>query len=300
LFRFFEEWYHLPGFAGFASTPSFRAFAGDLEPDLELFDDMRAEVEALVAHSTWETDGDYAALLTSDLAFVRSPRLAQLYGIEPWSGSGTPAAFPAGQRSGLLTRAAALVEGNELTNPVKRGAFVLKHVLCQDLAPPSNLPAEALALPPLDPELSTRQRFELKTSPGECAGCHAQINPLGFALEAYDALGRFRTSEALYADDGSLLRTVPVSSAVELSLDGAAVSATDPAAFSRTIADSPRAVECFARQYFRFSRRRFETASDACTVETIARAAGPAGSLRQAFRSIALHPSFKKRLSQVP
>ena len=300
LFRFFEEWYQLRGFAGFASTRSFRAFAGGLAPDLELFGDMLDEFETLIAHTTFDTDGSYADLLTNNLAFVRSPRLAELYGISAWSGSGTPAAFPAGQRSGLLTRAAALVEGNELTNPVKRGAFVLKHVLCQDLSPPSNLPAEALALPPADPNLSTRERFALKTAPGECAGCHGAINPLGFALEAYDALGRFRTTETLYTDDGEVAATVPVNSAVELSLDGVPVMATDPAAFSQALAASPRTVACFARQYFRFSRRRFETASDACAVEAIARAASGAGSLREAFRSIALHPSFRKRLREVP
>jgi len=296
IFRFYQEWYHLPGFAGFASTPSFREFSEGVNPDLELFRDMLDEFDALIDYTTWQSDGNYAALLTNDLAFVRSERLAELYGVEPWSGSGTPARFPAGQRSGLLTRAAALVEGNELTNPVKRGAFVLKHVFCQDLSPPSNLPAEALALPAADPNRSTRERFEEKTSPNECAGCHALINPLGFALEAFDALGRYRTTETIYEDDGNVAATVSVDPAVELFIDGQRVAAADPVAFSQAVAASPKATECFARQYFRYTRRRFETASDSCTVAAIADAAGSAGSLRQALRSIALHPSFKKRV----
>ncbi len=295
IFRFYEEWYQLPGFAGFASTPSFRSFSEGVDPDLELFADMLDEFDTLIDYTTFQSEGNYAALLTSDLTFVRSERLAELYGIEAWSGTGLPPRFPAGERGGLLTRAAALVEGNELTNPVKRGAFVLKHVFCQALSPPSNLPAEALALPPADPNRSTRERFETKTSPNECAGCHSLINPLGFALEAYDALGRYRTSETIFEDDGSVAAVVPVDSQVELVIDGKLVPAADPLAFSQAIAASPRATECFARQYFRYSRRRYETASDSCTVAAIAEAAGPAGSLRQALRSIALHPSFKKR-----
>jgi hypothetical protein len=296
IFRFYEEWYQLPGFAGFASTPSFRNFSEGVNADLELFQDMLDEFDTLIDYTTWQTDGSYADLLTSDLAFVRSERLADLYGIQPWTGAGMPPRFPAGQRGGLLTRAAALVEGNELTNPVKRGAFVLKHVFCQDLSPPSNLPAEALALPPADPNRSTRERFETKTSPDECVGCHSLINPLGFALEAYDALGRYRTTETIFEDDGSVAAVVPVDSRVEVSIDGRVVAAADPVAFSEAIAASPKATECFARQYFRYSRRRYETASDSCTVAAIADAAGVAGSLRQALRSIALHPSFKKRV----
>jgi hypothetical protein len=296
IFRFFEEWYQLPGFAGFASTPSFRNFSEGVDPDLELFGDMLDEFDTLIEYTTFQSDGNYAALLTSDLAFVRSERLAELYGIEAWNGTGLPPRFPAGERGGLLTRAAALVEGNELTNPVKRGAFVLKHVFCQDLSPPSNLPAEALALPPADPNRSTRERFQSKTSPNECAGCHSLLNPLGFALEAYDALGRYRTSETIFEDDGSVAAEVPVDSAVELMIDGKLVPVADPLAFSQAIAASPKAAECFARQYFRYSRRRYETPSDSCTVAAIAEAAGPAGSLRQALRSIALHPSFKKRV----
>jgi hypothetical protein len=298
IFRFFAEWYQLTGFAGFASTRSFEAFAGDVNPDGELFDAMRDEFDALIEHATWKTSGRYRDLLVNPLAFVRSPRLAELYGIEPWSGSGAPPSFPPAERSGLLTRAAALVEGNELTNPIKRGAFVLKHVLCQELSPPSNLPAEALALPPADATLSTRERFEAKTSSNDCAGCHAVINPLGFALEAYDALGRFRESESIYADDGELVAELPIDAAVELFIDGKLVTAADATAFSAAIADSPKAVECFARQYFRFSRRRYETPSDSCAVRAIADAAGDAGSMREALRAIALHPSFRKRLSE--
>jgi hypothetical protein len=162
------------------------------------------------------------------------------------------------------------------------------------------LPAEALALPPVDAGSSTRQRFEAKTAPAECAGCHLSINPLGFALEAYDALGRFRTTESIYSDEGELVASVPVDAAVQLALDGGLVSAADPVAFSRAIADSPKAVECFARQYFRFSRRRYETASDACTVRAIAEAAGDSGTLLDALRAVALHPSFKTRLNGAP
>jgi hypothetical protein len=168
--RFFREWLGLQGFGGFVNTPAFTSFARGVGADVALYDDMVAEIEDMVAHYVWESEGSYADLLTSNLVFTRSDRVAALYGVEPWDGGADIPSFPAGQRSGLLTRAALLVEGNDVTNPIKRGAFVLRSVLCGELEPPTDLPPDALTLPPFDPEQSTRERFEAKTSPQECVG----------------------------------------------------------------------------------------------------------------------------------
>jgi hypothetical protein len=208
--------------------------------------------------------------------------------------------MPAAERSGLLTRAAMLVEGNAVTNPIKRGAFILKHMLCEEIDPPSDLPAEALALPPADPTLSTRARFETKTSPTECRGCHSMINPLGFALEAYDALGRYRTEERVFADDGELLSTMAVDPSVEVSIGDVATPAATPVEFAEAIAASSAAYQCLARQYFRFSLRRDEAEADACTVGAIRDQALDGGSLAATLRSVALIPSYRERVMEAP
>src|SRR6185503_5774767 len=117
--RFFREWLGLEGFGGFVNTPAFTAFATGTNADVGLYDDMIAEVDDMVSHYVWDSGGSYAELLTSNLVFTRSPRVAALYGVSAWDGGANIPTFPAGERSGLLSRAALLVEGNEVTNPIK-------------------------------------------------------------------------------------------------------------------------------------------------------------------------------------
>ncbi len=294
--RFWHEWYQLDGFSGFTSTPAFTAFLDGESVDDELYQDMLEELDQLVDHYTFETNGTYRDVLTSNLSFTDSTRLAALYGVEPWQGSGDFPQLPDGERSGLLTRAALLVEGNELTNPIKRGAFVLRSILCEDLHPPSNLPAEALALPEADADMSTRERYELKTSPQACAGCHTSFNPFGFVLESFDALGRFRTEEKIYSDVGDLENTLPIDSAVDVNLGGETFAVTNPVEFNDQLAASPLPDECFARQYFRYTYRRDESSGDSCALSAVRDALLPGGSLKGALRAIALAPGFRERV----
>lgn len=296
---FWGEWLGLTGFAGFVDNAQFDAFAEGVTANEALATAMMAETQALIDHFTWDTQGSYRDVLTSRLFLSESTELAELYGISPWNGSGDPPSLPAEERSGLLTRAAMLVEGNAVTNPIKRGAFILKHLLCEEIEPPSDLPAEALALPMADPTLSTRERFEIKTSPGECRGCHSLINPLGFSLEVYDALGRYRTQERVFADDGELLSTMDVDPSVEVTIGDVATPVATPVEFSEAIAASQAAYQCLARQYFRFALRRDETAADACTVGAIRDQSIDGGSLAATLRSVALIPSFRERVMEV-
>jgi len=298
--EFWGEWLGLSGFNGFIDSPAFRAFSEGVTADTALFGAMSDETHALIDHFTWDTAGSYRDVLTSRLFFSESSALASLYGVEAWSGSGDPPSLPAAERSGLLTRVGLLVEGNAVTNPIKRGAFVLKQVLCEEIDPPSDLPAEALALPEADPTQSTRSRFEAKTSPPECAGCHGMLNPLGFALESYDALGRFRTMEQVFADDGELLSTMAVDPVVELVIENVTTPVATPVEFSEAIAASRAAYQCLAKQYFRFALRRDESPADACTVGAIRDQALDGGSLHATFRSVALVPSFRERVMEAP
>jgi len=298
--QFWGEWLGLSGFAGFIDSAAFSAFSDGVTADDALFDAMADETYALIDHFTWDTTGSYGDVLTSRLFFSQSSALAELYGVEAWSGSGDPPSLPATERSGLLTRAGLLVEGNAVTNPIKRGAFVLKQMLCEEIDPPSDLPPDALTLPAVDPTLSTRSRFEAKTSPPECAGCHGMLNPLGFALESFDALGRFRTMEQVFADDGELLSTMDVNPVVELVIGDVTTPVATPVEFSEAIAASREAYECLAKQYYRFALRRDESPADACTVGAIRDQALDGGSLHATFRSVALVPSFRERVMEAP
>ncbi|HMI94024.1 MAG TPA: DUF1592 domain-containing protein [Polyangiales bacterium] len=295
---FFGDWYRLDVFGGFATTPAFATFAQGVSADRQLYDDAVAEIEALIQRFTFDSDGQYADLLRTDLNVTRSPALAELYGVSPWDGSGQPGSFAAGQRSGLLTRAGMLISSNHGTNPFRRGAFIRRDLMCIPVKPPANLPPGALVTPPFDPTASTRERFERKVAAPECAGCHATFTPYGMALEAYDGLGRLRQSERLIDDDGNQVGTAEVNTRVQAEIDANALPLNGPVELSSALAESELVQECFARHYFRYTFRREEQIGDECALSGILERGTDAGSLRAALRDIALDPAFRRRVVQ--
>src|SRR5690606_36528859 len=92
------------------------------------------------------------------------------------------------------------------TRPVIRGLVLRTRVLCDAMNRPNNQAVEDRLeqigqLSPLD--YSMRERLSILTSPTECTACHSQINPLAFPLEAFDQLGRFRTVEKVFNEEGA-------------------------------------------------------------------------------------------------
>ncbi len=79
------------------------------------------------------------------------------------------------------------------SSPIHRGVFVARSVLGRTLMPPPE--AVAPLAPDLHPSLTTRERVATQTSPSSCMTCHGMINPLGFGLEHFDAVGRYRAEE---------------------------------------------------------------------------------------------------------
>jgi hypothetical protein len=124
-------------------------------------------------------------------------RLARYYGFE--AAEDAPfRKFDGGpsRAGGVLTHPYILARlaSAEAGSPIHRGVFIVRGVLGRVLRPP---PEAVVPLSPaLRPELTTRERVTLQTSPEACQSCHATINPLGFALERYDGAGRRREEEA--------------------------------------------------------------------------------------------------------
>src|SRR5690606_4492052 len=82
---------------------------------------------------------------------------------------------------------------HDSTSPIHRGVFLMRYMLGRTIRPPMD--AFSPLSPALHPEMTTRQRVELQTSPESCQVCHVKINGLGFTLEAFDAVGRPRDRE---------------------------------------------------------------------------------------------------------
>ena len=99
------------------------------------------------------------------------------------------------ERAGVLTHPYLMASFayTASSSPIHRGVFIARSVLGRVLRPPPE--AVAPLAPDLHPDLTTRQRVTLQTKPESCQSCHGMINPLGFTLEHFDAVGRYRNEE---------------------------------------------------------------------------------------------------------
>jgi hypothetical protein len=298
---FAREWLHLDALRPLdtaSGDPVFDAFVGDDVPSPDLRDDMITEVAESLAYHTLEAQDGILGWLGSQHSFARSEELASLYGVPAWDGRGEPPTFPAGERAGLLTRAALLATGSANTRPIMKGVVIRKHILCDNIAtPPANV---AGAPPELSSELTTREVVEQLTEREgtSCAGCHRiQINGLGFPTESYDALGRVREMQPLFDESGQMMAERPIDTEGVprvWSTDDRPVA--DVFELTERIAESGKVEACFARQYFRFTYGREEELDvDGCALEEVRNALTTGGSLRDAFARIALRPEFRQR-----
>lgn len=175
-------------------------------------------------------------LLQAPYTFVDS-RLAPIYGVGGTFGKDFRRVdLDPDTRAGMLTRLGFLAAhaGRVDPEPITRGVFINEVVLCRRLPPPDPNAAQA----PGQPGKTNRERVEKKTGVGTCGeACHAAfINPPGFALENYDALGRWRTTDGGYPIDAT--GTYPFS-------DGAA-SFDGPIELSRQLARTAESHTCYA------------------------------------------------------
>jgi hypothetical protein len=281
-----------------ADDAVFRAFAGTALPGPELRERMIDEVLDFVDYYTWEVRGTMVDLLTANVSFARTDDLAAIYGAPLWSGEGPPVELPEGQRPGLLGRAALLATGTAMTRPIMRGVFMRRNLLCDEIPPP---PDNAAATPPvLSPTLTTRQVVEQLTQAEgtACAGCHgAYINPLGFALEGFDALGRIRTEQPMFDAGGALVGSLPVdTSTVPRVRPSEREPSTGPTDLVRQMLASGKPQACVARHYFRFTFGRWEDeAADGCVLESLRASLVESGNFAQMLRDAVITDAFRER-----
>jgi hypothetical protein len=173
------------------------------EYDVELEDAMRTETE-MFFENIRSSDASILDFIDGKYSFLNE-RMAKLYGIPGIEGREFRRVDLDGtQRSGVITQASVLTASSypTRTSPVIRGKWVLENILNTPPPPP---PANVPALDDHDLGLSTsvRQRLERHRDNPVCAGCHARMDPIGFGLENYDAIGRYRTVEGQLPIDSS-------------------------------------------------------------------------------------------------
>lgn len=198
-----------------------------VSPDVRTFPDwkggvgfsMKKESQLFFDHILRE-NRSIVEFLNADYTFA-DKKLADWYGLKDFEGDkfqkvslkGTP-------RGGILTQGSilTLTSDQTRTSPVKRGKYLLENILGM---PPPPAPG---GVPPLDEakvkksKMTLREQFAEHRANASCAGCHAFLDPMGFAFENYDAIGRFRDQEKGHPIDaaGTLVRGQTFNNMVEL------------------------------------------------------------------------------------
>lgn len=257
-----------------------------------LNEEARRELLDYAVYEILERDADAHTLMTAEVGFPRSERMSRLYGSERADGA-EPVVLPHGHR-GLLVRAAPLLSGGTRTSPILRGVYVRKRLLCDALDLPdfSAVQKRTEALQETDStQLSAREHTQQLTAPSECMACHAQINPLGFALEGYDGFGASREVEITWSSEGSELATHALDTRVlDVNIEaGTARNVEGAADLVRAIATSAKYPACLAERLYTHAQLRPAAAEDACALSEIEAALRDGSSVREAWLLAALN-----------
>jgi hypothetical protein len=154
--------------------------------------------------------------------------------------------------------------------------------------------------PKLEPGMTTRESVEAITEMKGtiCAGCHAGvINPLGFATENFDSLGRFRSEQRLFDDTGKETGTKAIdTTTVPEIIAGDTTAVSGPAELMALIRQSGKAEACLARNFFRFTYARWDDPSaDGCALEPVRQALTGDGKLQDLVSATVLTNAFRRR-----
>ena len=276
--QFALEWLQLHELSALNKDPKvYKHFSPDLGAS------AREEVLRRVEHLAFDRDADLRELLTADHAFV-DRRLASIYE-EPAvadTGFADIALTVHPERRGLLGTVAflALASHPISTSPTLRGMYVRKHLLC-DIVP--NPPAGLnTALPePSTTAKTMRERLQAHMAVKSCASCHKYLDPIGFAFERFDGIGRWRATDA----------GTPVDTSGQL--DGAAFA--DLASLGGVIAQSAKFRRCVVQRLYAFAVARPVTDGEAGEIDRLADAFAADGMrLRGLMRAVARSEGFRR------
>ena len=226
--------------------------------DAALAADLRRSLLAFCEDTFWSESSDYRQLFQADW-MLTNERIAEYYGdpMQLASHNLEPNELQMGKvpnvdalqksvsdpehRFGILTHPYLLsgLAYHSSTSPIHRGVFLIRSILGRTLRPPNEAFTPFSA--DLHPSLTTRERVALQTGSESCQVCHVRINGLGFVLENYDAVGRFRTIEHDQPIDTSGLYN-PV--------EGDTFQFKDAKELATFLADSPDAQRAFVDRMF--------------------------------------------------
>jgi hypothetical protein len=246
---------------------------------------MAAEPEAFGVFVTLDGDHRYPTLMMAPFSFLNES-LASVYGVAGVVGDELRrVSLDPAQRAGLITQPGllAMTHSTQNASASARGYFILRRLLCA--VAPEAPPGEAGGEPP--PDMTNRQWIEAQTANADCRVCHEALDPIGYGLGNFDAIGQFGTTEhGLPVDVRGALT-------LWLSTTRDRVTFEGPLQLAALLATRPEAQTCFARQWLRFAVGRELTMADEPTL-TIADARFHAAdlSIRELIGAVASSEAF--------
>lgn len=274
---------------------------GAFPPDASLYPDYDRWLERSMVLETTGYFGEVFAnnlslreFLVSDWTMLNS-RLAMHYGLP------RPAATdlqrvslnPESHRGGLLTHASILSLTSDGTRhrPVHRGVWVSEAIFGRTPPPPPPNVEPLAPTPSNQPKATIRLQLEAHATHATCASCHQKIDPLGFAFDNFDAIGRWRTHEQVAGGQGD----DPLVNASGQLPDGRPYN--NAAEFKQLLAqDLDRFAEAFAEQLATYALRRVLTIDDAAQIKAIAAASKKEGyQLQTVIQNLVLSDLMRKR-----
>jgi len=277
--RFHQDWLHLH---------QLRDQLKDLDAypqyDDAIVADMVAETDLYTTEVVWMGDATFDTLMFDTTSWV-TPELAAIYGVTTDDTDWSRVSLPEDTRPGVLSRTAFLTAHSyaAASAPVRRGAWVLENLLCEDLVPP---PGIDTTLPELGGEIETiRDKLAVHAADPACRSCHDRIDPIGFSFEHYDGIGAWRDAwETGHPVDATG------------SLEDPAGDFDGYAEMIALVASSPRARACYSRRWFEYAVGRPAGPGDACSLAQLAeRFEASGGNIRSLLVDITLTDAFLYR-----
>lgn len=258
---------------------------GVLPHEASLAEDMQREAEALLERVVFDEARPWKDVLLLEETFL-TPALADHYGLpSPGSTDGGWVSLDGTGRRGLLSQGAFLSNGaaGEDTSPTQRGLAVKIRLLCGALPePPENVNVDE---PPVGSGPCKWDQLAPYRDPG-CAGCHDQVDPIGWGLEHFDAEGRYREVDSAGCDLAPYTQ-----------VDVAGIgSFRGPAELSERLVETSDLSRCVGTQVVRFAAGRSElTVADDGFVGAWLEGAGEDFTLQQLLLAYVSSPSFTFR-----
>lgn len=232
---FFQHWLELERAENSQKDP--QAFPGF---DGTMLADLRESLWRFLEDVVWSDASDYRQLVSADWLWLNE-RLGKYYGKDVKGAEFQRVSFDSKQRAGIITHPylLALHSYSRASSPIHRGVFLSRNVVGLSLKNPSV--AVSFDNQKFDPTLTMREKVTQLTKGAACSVCHSMINPFGFSLEHYDAVGRWRTQD----------NNKPVNTIAEFDTDdGRAVKLSGPKDIADYCVGSPSAHRTFVRQLF--------------------------------------------------